>query len=133
MLIDVGLTILPGEFVGLIGPSGAGKTSLMMMMNGVVRPSQGDVFINSQSLYSNFDLFKGQIGYVPQDDIIHRELKVQESFTYTGKLRLDNYSNEEIATQVDTVLDTLGIEDTRDTLIGSAEKKGISGGQRKTS
>ncbi|NNG27123.1 MAG: FHA domain-containing protein [Ignavibacteriaceae bacterium] len=128
---DIGLTILPGEFVGLIGPSGAGKTSLMMMMNGVVRPSQGDVFINSQSLYSNFDLFKGQIGYVPQDDIIHRELKVQESFTYTGKLRLDNYSNEEIATQVDTVLGTLGIEDTRNTLIGSAEKKGISGGQRK--
>jgi len=132
LIVDgVGLTILPGEFVGLIGPSGAGKTSLMMMMNGVVRPSQGDVFINSQSLYSNFDLFKGQIGYVPQDDIIHRELKVQESFTYTGKLRLDNYSNEEIAAQVDTVLDTLGIEDTRDTLIGSAEKKGISGGQRK--
>ncbi|RKY94595.1 MAG: hypothetical protein DRQ13_08055, partial [Ignavibacteriae bacterium] len=128
---DIGLTILPGEFVGLIGPSGAGKTSLMMMMNGVVRPSQGDVFINSQSLYSNFDLFKGQIGYVPQDDIIHRELKVQESFTYTGKLRLDKYSNEEIATQVDTVLDTLGIDDTRNTLIGSAEKKGISGGQRK--
>lgn len=128
---DIGLTILPGEFVGLIGPSGAGKTSLMMMMNGVVRPSNGDVFINSQSLYSNFDLFKGQIGYVPQDDIIHRELKVQESFTYTGKLRLENYSNEEIATQVDTVLDTLGIDDTRNTLIGSAEKKGISGGQRK--
>jgi len=128
---DIGLTILPGEFVGLIGPSGAGKTSLMMMMNGVVRPSHGDVFINSQSLYSNFDIFKGQIGYVPQDDIIHRELKVQESFTYTGKLRLENYSNEEIATQVDTVLDTLGIDDTRNTLIGSAEKKGISGGQRK--
>lgn len=128
---EVGLTILPGEFVGLIGPSGAGKTSLMMMMNGVVRPSQGDVFINSQSLYSNFDSFKGQIGYVPQDDIIHRELKVQESFTYTGKLRLENYSDEEIAAQVDTVLDTLGIDDTRNTLIGSAEKKGISGGQRK--
>jgi len=128
---EVGLTILPGEFVGLIGPSGAGKTSLMMMMNGVVRPSQGDVFINSLSLYSNFDSFKGQIGYVPQDDIIHRELKVQESFTYTGKLRLENYSDEEIAAQVDTVLDTLGIDDTRNTLIGSAEKKGISGGQRK--
>ncbi len=132
LIVDnVGLTILPGEFVGLIGPSGAGKTSLMMMMNGVVRPTEGDVFINSQSLYSNFDSFKGQIGYVPQDDIIHRELKVQESFTYTGKLRLDNYSNEEIDAQVDTVLNTLGIEDTRNTLIGSAEKKGISGGQRK--
>ncbi|GBD89137.1 ABC transporter ATP-binding/permease protein [bacterium BMS3Abin03] len=128
---EIGLTILPGEFVGLIGPSGAGKTSLMMMMNGVVRPSTGDVFINSQSLYSNFDLFKGQIGYVPQDDIIHRELKVKESFEYTGRLRLDNYSNEDISTQIEGVLETLGLEDTRDTLIGSAEKKGISGGQRK--
>lgn len=128
---NIGLTILPGEFVGLIGPSGAGKTTLMMMMNGVVKPSNGDVLINDQSLYANFDSFKGQIGYVPQDDIIHRELKVQESFQYTGKLRLDNYTDEEISTQVDNILDTLGLEETRDTLIGSAEKKGISGGQRK--
>ena len=132
LIVDsVGLSILPGEFVGLIGPSGAGKTSLMMMMNGVVRPSGGDVFINSQSLYSNFDSFKGQIGYVPQDDIIHRELKVQESFRYTGKLRLENNTDEEIDTQVDDVLNTLGLEETKETLIGSAEKKGISGGQRK--
>lgn len=132
MIVDsIGLTILPGEFVGLIGPSGAGKTTLMMMMNGVIKPSEGDVLINDQSLYSNFDSFKGQIGYVPQDDIIHRELKVQESFHYTGKLRLDNNTDEEIKTQVDNILDTLGLEETRDTLIGSAEKKGISGGQRK--
>jgi len=132
VIVDsIGLTIMPGEFVGLIGPSGAGKTSLMMMMNGVVKPSGGDVFINSQSLYANFDSFKGQIGYVPQDDIIHRELKVQESFQYTGKLRLDNNTDEEITTQVDSVLNTLGLDETKNTLIGSAEKKGISGGQRK--
>ena len=132
LIVDnIGLTILPGEFVGLIGPSGAGKTTLMMMMNGVVKPSEGDVLINDQSLYTNFDSFKGQIGYVPQDDIIHRELKVQESFHYTGRLRLDNNTNEEITSQVDNILDTLGLEETRDTLIGSAEKKGISGGQRK--
>ena len=132
VIVDsIGLTIMPGEFVGLIGPSGAGKTSLMMMMNGVVKPSGGDVFINSQSLYANFDSFKGQIGYVPQDDIIHRELKVQESFQYTGKLRLDNNTDEEIFAQVDSVLTTLGLDETKNTLIGSAEKKGISGGQRK--
>jgi ABC-type multidrug transport system ATPase subunit len=132
LIVDnIGLTILPGEFVGLIGPSGAGKTTLMMMMNGVVKPSEGNVLINDQSLYLNFDSFKGQIGYVPQDDIIHRELKVQESFHYTGRLRLDNNTNEEITSQVDNILDTLGLEETRDTLIGSAEKKGISGGQRK--
>ena len=124
LIVDnIGLTILPGEFVGLIGPSGAGKTTLMMMMNGVIKPSEGDVLINDQSLYTNFDSFKGQIGYVPQDDIIHRELKVQESFHYTGRLRLDNNTNEEITSQVDNILNTLGLEETRDTLIGSAEKK----------
>ncbi|NWF51302.1 MAG: FHA domain-containing protein [Ignavibacteriaceae bacterium] len=128
---DISLTILPGEFVGLIGPSGAGKTSFMMMLNGVVKPSAGDVYINSQSLFQNFNQFKGQIGYVPQDDIIHPELKVAESLNFTAKLRLENYSDSELGTQVDNVMTTLGLEETRNTLIGSALKKGISGGQRK--
>ncbi len=128
---NIALTIMPGEFVGLIGPSGAGKTTLMMMMNGVTKPSGGEVLINSQSLYSNIESFKGQIGYVPQDDIIHRELKVKESFLYTGKLRLDTTPEPEISAQVDNVLETLGLTETKETIIGSAEKKGISGGQRK--
>lgn len=128
---NISITIYPGEFVGLIGPSGAGKTSLMLMMNGVVKPSEGDVFINSQSLFSNYDSFKGQIGYVPQDDIIHRELKVEESLKYTARLRFDKYSKTEINDQVNNVIQTLNLSEAKDTLIGSPEKKGISGGQRK--
>ncbi|MCX7610869.1 MAG: FHA domain-containing protein [Ignavibacterium sp.] len=128
---NISLTIYPGEFVGLIGPSGAGKTSLMLMMNGIVKPTNGDVFINSQSIFSNFDSFKGQIGYVPQDDIIHRELKVKESLEYTAKLRINNYTDTEIEPQVNRVIKTLNLSDATDTLIGSPEKKGISGGQRK--
>jgi len=104
----------------------------MMMMNGVTKPSNGDVFINSQSLFANFNSFKGQIGYVPQDDIIHRELKVKESLQFTAKLRFSNkYSNTEIQSQVQNVIDILDLKDAKDTLIGTAEKKGISGGQRK--
>jgi len=128
---DVSVTIFPGEFVGLIGPAGAGKTSLMMMLNGVVKPTYGDVLINNQSLYANYAGFKGQIGYVPQDDIIHRELKVKESLFYTGKLRLENASDERIKSQVDDLMRSLSIQTAADTLIGSPEKKGISGGQRK--
>ncbi len=128
---NISLTILPGEFVGLIGPSGAGKTTLMMMMNGVTRPSMGKVYINDESLYDNYESFKGLIGYVPQDDIIHRELKVEESLNYTAKLRFENYTKTEISQQVDKVIKTLDLSDTKQTLIGNAEKKGISGGQRK--
>lgn len=128
---DISLTIFPGEFVGLIGPAGAGKTTLMMMMNGVIKPTCGEVLINNQSLHANYTAFKGQIGYVPQDDIIHRELKVKESLFYTGRLRLENASDQRINTQVDELMDTLSIKSAANTLIGSPEKKGISGGQRK--
>jgi ABC-type multidrug transport system ATPase subunit/pSer/pThr/pTyr-binding forkhead associated (FHA) protein/ABC-type multidrug transport system permease subunit len=128
---DISLTIFPGEFVGLIGPAGAGKTTLMMMLNGVIKPTCGEVLINNQSLHANYTAFKGQIGYVPQDDIIHRELKVKESLFYTGKLRLENASDQRINTQVDDLMDTLSLKSAADTLIGSPEKKGISGGQRK--
>jgi ABC-type multidrug transport system ATPase subunit/pSer/pThr/pTyr-binding forkhead associated (FHA) protein len=128
---DITLPVKPGEFVGLIGPSGAGKTTLMMMMAGVVKPSHGDIYINDLSLFSNYNSFKGQIGYVPQDDIIHRELKVEESFQFTARLRLEHTSQTDISQQVDAVIKTLDLTDSKDTLIGSVEKKGISGGQRK--
>ncbi len=129
---DVSLTFNSGEFVGLIGPSGAGKTTLMMMLNGSNPPSNGDVYINNQSLFANLNSFKGTLGYVPQDDIIHRELTVEESFKFTAKLRLGGTaSDEEMNETIDKVINDLQLGHTRTTLIGSPEKKGISGGQRK--
>ena len=128
---DISLTIQPGEFVGLIGPSGSGKTTLMMLMNGMNAPTSGKILINNQSLHHNFEAFKGQIGYVPQDDIIHRELTVKESLLFTSKLRLQTTFTEDVDSQVNKVLKTLTLTDAQDVLIGTAEKKGISGGQRK--
>lgn len=128
---DISLTLYPNEFVGLIGPSGSGKTSLMLLMNGMNLPTNGKVLINNQSLHHNFEAFKGQIGYVPQDDIIHRELTVRESLLYTSKLRLQTTFTEDVESQVNKVLQTLSLKESQDVLIGTAEKKGISGGQRK--
>lgn len=128
---DISLTIYPGEFVGLIGPSGSGKTTLMMLMNGINLPTNGKVLINNQNLHHNFTAFKGLIGYVPQDDIIHRELTVKESLLFTSKLRLQTIQTDDVESQVNKVLKTLKLTDAQDVLIGTAEKKGISGGQRK--
>lgn len=132
LLDDLSLTIQPGEFVGLMGPSGAGKTTLMSAMNGYVRPTSGDVLFNGESLYGNYAQFAMRMGYVPQDDIIHRDLTVSEALYYTAKLRLpDDYTKEDIDARVQKVLEQMGLQGVRDVLIGSAEKKGISGGQRK--
>lgn len=132
LIEDVSLTIYPSELVGLMGPSGAGKTTLMNVLNGYSRPSGGEVFCNGTNLYANYAQFAGHIGYVPQDDIMHRDLTVGQALYYTARLRLpSDYRDEEIRKLIAGVLRQLGLEGTENVLIGSPEKKGISGGQRK--
>ena len=132
ILKEVSFTALPTEFIGILGPSGSGKTTLLMALNGYLRPSSGQSLLNNLDLYRNYRQFRGSIGYVPQDDIIHNELTVYESLYYTAKLRLPpDTSKAEIDARIDDILDKLGILETKHVLIGSPLKKGISGGQRK--
>jgi len=129
---DASLTIYPSEIVALMGPSGAGKTTLMNALNGYTPPTSGTVHINGQDLYANYGQFCGHIGYVPQDDIMHRELTVGQALYYTARLRLPaDYSKADIQARIAGILKRLDLEGTEDVLIGSPEKKGISGGQRK--
>jgi ABC-type multidrug transport system ATPase subunit len=132
LLENVSLTIYPSEFVGLMGPSGAGKTTLMNTLNGYCPPAAGMVLINGQDLYANYAQFSSVLGYVPQDDIMHRELTVRQALRYTAELRLPpETSSQEIEARIAKVLAQLQLESTVNTLIGSPERKGISGGQRK--
>jgi len=132
LLDNVSLTIYPSEFVGLMGPSGAGKTTLMNALNGYTRPSAGEVLLNGQNLYASYAQFATYLGYVPQDDIIHRDLTVGQALYYTARLRLpSDFKKVEVDERITQVLKQLGLEAVRNVLIGSPEKKGISGGQRK--
>ena len=132
LLDGVSLTIYPSEFVGLMGPSGAGKSTLMNVLNGYTPPQTGQVLINGRSLYQHFDEFRGMIGFVPQDDIIHSELTVREALFYSARLRLPrDFSTRDIHKRIDAVLAQLGLAGIDDVLIGSPTRKGISGGQRK--
>ena len=132
ILEGISFTAYPTEFIGLMGPSGAGKTTLMMALNGYLVPSEGQSFINDLDLYEHYNNFRGNIGYVPQDDIIHPELTVFESLYFTAKLRLPpDTTDQEIERLIDKILKDLGIFETKHVLIGSPLRKGISGGQRK--
>ncbi len=132
LLDDISLTVYPGEFVGLMGPSGAGKTTLINAMNGYTPPAAGSVLFSGRDLYANYGQFQGIIGYVPQDDIMHGNLTVGQALFYTARLRLPSDSSDnEIQERVKKVITQLGPEGTEDVLIGSPQKKGISGGQRK--
>ena len=127
LLDDVDLTIQPNEFVGLLGPSGAGKSTLMDSLNGMRPATSGRVLINNLDLYQHLDSIKQSIGYVPQDDIIHRELTVYRTLYYVARLRLSrDVSAQEIDQIINEVMDVTGLSERRDVPVAQ-----LSGGQRK--
>jgi ABC transport system ATP-binding/permease protein len=110
-----------------LGPSGAGKSTLMDALNGMRPATNGLVLINSQDLYEHLDSIKQSIGYVPQDDIIHRELTVYRTLYYVARLRLSSdVSTQEIDQIINEVMDVTGLSERRDVPVGQ-----LSGGQRK--
>jgi ABC-type multidrug transport system ATPase subunit len=122
----------PAEFTGLIGPSGSGKTTLLNVITGYDSTATGQVRFGGVDLYASYDALRGNVGYVPQDDIIHRALTVEQSLYYTAKLRLpDDTSEDELHRRVDAVISDLRLDGCRKVRIGDPEKRGISGGQRK--
>ena len=130
LLDPISLTVYPSEMVALMGPAGAGKTTFLKALNGYTPPAAGRVLFNGVDLYQSFDLYRQQMGYVPQDDIVHSQLTVREALYFSTKLRTD-LRDDEIDKRIDKILEELGILDKKDTLIGSPEKKVLSGGQRK--
>jgi ABC-type multidrug transport system ATPase subunit len=131
LIRDTSFTIEPGEFVALMGPAGAGKTTLMENVNGNLRPTIGRVLINGIDLHMHFDAMRGHIGYVPQDDIVHRKLTVYEACYYTAKIRMKGLSEQELHDRVVKVLTELDIVHRANVVIGGPEARVLSGGQRK--
>jgi len=123
-LDDISLPIEPGQFVALVGGSGAGKSTLMRTLLGIEPLTQGVVYLNGDNLRDNFNIYRTQIGYVPQDDIIHRELTVAEVLTYAARLRLP--PDIEVEKVVNQTLEAVEMSHCRDALVSN-----LSGGQRK--
>lgn len=126
ILNKIDLAIPSKSLLAIMGPSGCGKTTLMNTLNGVSPATNGKVYLFGQELISNYEYLKTQIGYVPQDDTIHRQLTVRQSLYYTAKLRLNNLTDIEIDTKINKILDQLGVLHVKNNLISK-----ISGGQRK--
>ena len=127
ILNDISLVIQPRKFVALVGGSGAGKSTLMDALNGLRPAQQGGVLYNGQDYYRHLAAFSTQLGYVPQDDIIHRDLTVERALYYAAKLRLpSDFTEDQIKQRVDEVLDDVEMKFRRKLLVSK-----LSGGQRK--
>ena len=127
LLNDISLVIPPRKFVAVVGGSGAGKSTLMDALNGLRPAQQGMVLYNGQDYYRHLAAFSTQLGYVPQDDIIHRDLTVEHALYYAAKLRLpDDFTETQIKQRINEVLEDVDMKKRRDLLVSK-----LSGGQRK--
>ncbi|KAJ1403109.1 P-loop containing nucleoside triphosphate hydrolase [Sesbania bispinosa] len=124
--------IKPGRITAVMGPSGAGKTTLLSALAGKAFGClvTGSILINerNESIHS----FKKIIGFVPQDDVVHGNLTVEENLWFSAQCRLSaDLSKPEKVLVVERVIEFLGLQSVRNSLVGTVEKRGVSGGQRK--
>jgi len=127
ILHDISLSINPGEFAAILGPSGAGKTTLARVLTGRIAASGGAIFYNGLPLKTFFSGFSSQIGFVSQENVLHRELSVLETFREQALLRLPRDSiAAERGDRIDQVLSMLDIAHLRTRRIHD-----LSGGEAK--
>ena len=127
ILQNISLNFEPREFVVVVGQSGGGKSTLVDCIAGYRPASHGRVFVNGIDVYENFDAIRSDLGYVPQKDIIHKELTVFQSLDYSAQLRMPpDTTKEERHKRVMETLEDLDIAHRKDTQISQ-----LSGGQQK--
>jgi ABC transport system ATP-binding/permease protein len=127
LLHEVEFVIPPKEFVAIVGASGAGKTTLLNALTGFRPATKGQILLNGADYYSHRELFRTAIGYVPQEDIVHRELTVAEALRFAAQLRLPpDTTADEIERLLDSALQELELSHRKNASIGT-----LSGGERK--
>jgi ABC-type multidrug transport system ATPase subunit len=127
LLAPTTLSIEPCELVAIIGASGAGKSTLMTALCGFARATAGRITVNGDDLYAGYDAYRTAIGFVPQDDILHRTLPVGRALHHAARLRLPaDTTPDELAARIAAVLEAVDMTDHAGQRIDR-----LSGGQRK--
>ena len=122
----ISLEVNQGEIVGLLGPNGAGKTTSFYMIVGLVKPTEGHIFLDKTEI-TKFPMYKRAqhgIGYLAQEASVFRKLTVKENIL--SVLELTDLSKKEQLERTDMLIEEFGLQERRD-------RRGdlLSGGERR--
>jgi len=122
----VSVEVQQGEIVGLLGPNGAGKTTSFYMMVGLIKPNEGQIFLEKENITSlpMYHRAKLGIGYLAQEPSVFRTLTVEENLM--APLEMMNMPKKERKEKVDTLLEEFKLSHVRKNL-GQV----LSGGERR--
>ncbi|WP_205266482.1 FHA domain-containing protein [Mycolicibacterium sphagni] len=127
LLDNISLTARPGTLTAVIGPSGAGKSTFARLVAGYTHPTSGTVTFEGHNIHAEYASLRSRIGMVPQDDVVHGQLTVNQALMYAAELRLPPDTTKEDRQQVVAqVLAELEMTQHQNTRVDK-----LSGGQRK--
>ncbi|PSL48256.1 ABC-2 type transport system ATP-binding protein [Chitinophaga niastensis] len=109
--------VLPGEIFGFLGANGAGKTTAMRMLCGLLKPSSGEAFVAGYNVYTQTEKVKKSIGYMSQRFSLYEDLTVKENIRFYGGIY--GLSNQQIKDKTAQLLQKLGIEKEAGQLVGA--------------
>ncbi len=123
---NISIKVNQGEIVGLLGPNGAGKTTSFYMIVGIIKPEQGDIFLDNEviSKYPMYQRAQKGIGYLAQEESVFRKLSVEDNIL--GGLEFSELSKNEQKEKAQQLMEEFG-------LINIRKNRGdlLSGGERR--
>jgi len=106
-----------GEIFGFLGANGAGKTTAIKMMCGLLQPTDGDATVAGYSVRTDSEKIKRTIGYMSQKFSLYYDLTVRENISFYGGIY--GLRRDELKERREDLIRQLGIEDLADKLVGS--------------
>jgi lipopolysaccharide export system ATP-binding protein len=122
----VSVSVKQGEIVGLLGPNGAGKTTTFYMVVGLIKPDEGQVFLDDQEI-TKLPMYKRAqmgLGYLPQEASVFRKLSVEDNLM--AVLEMSNLTKEERHKKVEALIDEFRLHHVR-----KNNGDSLSGGERR--
>ena len=123
---QVSINLEQGEIVGLLGPNGAGKTTTFYMVVGLIRPDEGDVYLNDVNI-TKLPMYKRAqmgIGYLPQEASVFRKLTVEDNIA--AVLEMTKLSKQQQSERLEKLLNEFRLQHVR-----KSNGDVLSGGERR--
>jgi ABC-2 type transport system ATP-binding protein len=113
---NVSLEVGQGEIMGLLGPNGSGKTTILRILTGYLRPSAGAARVAGFDIVRDGRAARGRVGYVPEDAPLYPQMRVNEFLAFMGRLR--GLGGEKLRGRLALARERLALQDMGDTIIG---------------